>query len=842
MATILQDLRYALRQLARNRVFAVVSVASLAIGIGVNTAVFSVVNAALLRPLPVRNPEDLVILTDPSASGGSTGLNTGERKLLSYPEFVRLRDQSTTMTGICATQASMNIWHLRIGDGQIEDVKARLVSENYFDVLGAVPALGRFFSQEDAKGAEQDPYAVISFDYWQRRFGGNVSVLGTPIRFRAGTLTVIGVAAQEFRGENMADHPDLWMPMMMQPVAIPGRDWLHEDLSERIDKVMWLQVFGRLKKGVDLARAQAEIGVLFRGALVAGYPATLAPELRRQALDQHLTVRKASTGAFADREEFSRQLLVLLGASIVVLAIACLNVANLLLARALARNKEVSIRLSVGASRARLVRQFLTESLVLAIAGGVSGLLLASGLTRLLTVFLSAARNNLELSSDLDGRLFAFTAAVTLFTGILFGLAPALRGTRPQLVQGLREGGQSTASRGGLAIGRSLSILQIGLCLLAVVLAGLLMRTLRNLQSVELGYPRENLVLVRVDGVAAGYQGPQLPPLWRELTARLQSLPGVKSASYSTNGLFSDAEADDEIEVEGFTARREDETYSNFDMTGPGYFSTVGIPLLRGRDFSLQDGSGAPHVCVINEAFAQVFFAGRDPIGRHITQKFGSLRNVMEVIGVARNARDHSLREAVPPRFYVPGDQGMQGPNQWAIFEIRALGNPEQMRDAVGKTILSVNGSLFPQNARPLSDLLERQTAHSRMIARLCAIFALVSLLQAATGLYGVLSYGVTRRLNEIGIRMAMGAGRSQVVAMILRETSGMIVTGSAIGIVLTLACRRLIAAWLYGLTALDPITIAAAVLTLSAIALIAAGLPAARASRISPTTALRRE
>lgn len=842
MEEILQDVRFALRQMTRNRIFTLVSVASLAIGIGVNTAIFSVVNAALFKALPVRAPGDLVILTDPGATGGTTGMNTGERQMLSYPEFVWLRDHSSTMTGLCATEASMATWQLRIGGGEPEDVRARLVSEEYFMVLGVVPAIGRLFSPEDAKGAGQDPYVVISHDYWQRRFGGSPSALGTPIRFRAGTVTIIGVAAQGFRGESMADQPDMWIPMLMQPVAIPGRDWLHEDLSVTIDKVMWLQVFGRLKSGVRISQAQAEVDVLFRSALEAGYPATLAPELRRQALDQHLTVRAAGTGVFADRAAFSRQLLVLLGASIVVLAVACLNVANLLLARALARNREVSIRLAVGASRARLLRQFLTESLLLAFLGGAGGLLLASGITPLLILFLSSARKSLALSAGLDGRQLAFTVALTFVTGVIFGLAPALRGARHRLVAGLREGGQSTVSRAGLTLARSFAMFQIALCLVAVVLAGLLVRTLDNLQSVDLGYPRENLLLVTVDGVSAGYQGARLPPLWRELTARLQALPGVQSASYSLLGLFSDSDADDEIEVEGFTAQREDETYSHFEMTGPGYFSTLGVPVMRGREFDLHDRESSPHICMINEAFAQVFFAGRDPVGRHVTQKFGTTKNVMQVVGVVRNAREQSLRDAILPRFYVPGDQGMQGPNPTAAFAIRTAGNPEQLREAVSRTILSVNGSPFPQKVQSLSERLRQNTARSRMIARLCAFFALASLVQAGAGLYGVLSYGVNRRIGEIGIRMALGAGRRQVVTMIMRETAVLILAGSVMGIVLTMLCQRMIASWLFGLTALDPLTLSAAILVLSTIALAAACVPAARASQISPTMALRGE
>ena len=842
LETILQDINYTLRQMARNRVFTAVAVTSLAIGIGTNTAIFSIINAALFKPLPVRHPEELVMLTDPEATGVTSGIDTGERRLLSYAEFERLRAQVTTLAGLCAVEAEMNRWHLRIGGGPLEEARARLVSEDYFTVLGARPAIGRLFTSEDARGPGQDPYVVISYNYWQRRFGGRTSALGTSIQLRAGALTIIGVTAPGFRGENMGDQPDLWMPMMMQPIAIPGRDWLHDDLSGQISKVMWLHAFGRLKPGASRASTQAEIDVLFHRVLDDGYPTTIAPETRRKVLDQRLTVREARTGAFAGRKELSRQLLVLLGASMIVLAVACLNVANLLLARALSRGREVSIRLSTGASRARLVRQFLTESLVLSFLGGAAGLAVASGLSGTLVALLGNLRTDLDLSPSLDSRLLVTTLGLTMFTGILFGLAPALRGANLALVAGLKEGVQSTSARGKLVIARTLAICQIGLCLLAVVFSGLLLRTIRNLQSVDLGYQKENLLLVTVDGVSAGYRGDQLSTLWRELTSRFRALPGVQAASYSINGLFSDAEADDEIEVEGFAMQREDEIDSRFDMVGPEYFSTIGIPLLRGREFTLQDTSSAPHVCVINESFARVYFSGRDPIGRHVLEKSGDQRSEMMIVGIVRNSRDHDLREPVPPRFFVPGDQGIQGPNQWATFEIRTRGDPAEMVEPVRKAVVSLNDNLYPRNCRPLIESLEGKTAHSRMIAGLCSIFAFVALLQAIIGLYGVLSYGVDRRMNEIGIRIAMGANQRRIVAMVVNETGILIAIGSLFGVALLMAVKNLITNWVYGLSALDPATIAAAVVILGVVAFIAACVPAGRAARTDPTIALRRQ
>jgi predicted permease len=840
--TLFKDLRYATRQFTRNPVFTLVAVASLAIGIGANTAIFSVMNAAMLKSLPVRDPQTLVMLTDPNQSGVSSGLTTGDRGMLTYPEFAQIRDHSTTLASLCAAQSQLNRLQLRIGGGPVEEARGKLVSEEYFSVLGIDSAIGRVFTRDDAKGPGQDPYAVISYDYWQKRFGGNVSVLGTPIKMLGASLTVIGVAAPGFTGESVGDHPDFWMPMMMQPVVMPGRDWLHEDLSKNLEKVMWLHVFGRLKPGVAQARAQTEMDVLFRGIIENGYPTTLDAETRKQAFDQHIKLHDARTGTFGGRDDFAQQLLVLLGASAVVLFIACINVANLLLARAAARAKEVGVRLSIGASRIRLVRQFLTESLVLSVLGGIVGVFLAWGASRALVLLLAERREDFALAPGLDWRVMAFTAAVTFLTGIVFGLVPALRSTRVNLNDSLRDSGRVTASGGRLNLAKGLVIAQVALSLLLVAGAGLFLRTLWNLQSVGLGYAKEHVLMVTADGVSAGYKGPQLSNLWRDVTERLRALPGVQGATYSINGLFSGSESADEIDVEGFTPSKDNEKFSRFDMVGPQYFSTVGIPMLLGRELGQQDTAASPPVCVINEAFAKRFFNGRNPIGRHITQKFGDTKKVMEIVGVAKNARDHRLRGEVPPRFYFPGDQGLQGPNEYAIFEIRTAGDPAQMIAAVRKTILSVNEDLPVDGARPLVESVDRSNAQPRMVARLCSIFGVMALLLAATGLYGVLSYGVARRTNEIGIRMALGAGKGRVIQMILRETGVMITIGVVTGVVLTAIGVQLVKSKLYGLGALDPLAVTVAVAILGVVALIAGYIPAARAAKVNPTQALRHE
>jgi len=841
--TAVRDVRYAFRQFVRSPLLTSVAVISIAAGIGANSAIFSIMNQVMLRSLPVREPKQLIIVTDPNAGGVAVGMLRGVRKLLSYVEFAHLRDHAATLSGMCAAESEPNRRQVRIGGDTPEAANARLVSENYFSVLGVDAAIGRVFSPQDAQAPGQDPFVVLNYDYWQRRFNGNASVIGTSIHMYGTSLNVIGVAARGFQGTSTSDRPDFWIPMMMQPLIMPGRDWLHEDLNQSLEKVMWLHVFGRLKEGADLAKAQTEMDVLFRNILEAGYPATMAPATRKQALNQRLVLHSASTGTFAGRNALQQELLLLLAVSMLVLLIACANVSNLLLARAAARNREVCIRLSIGASRRRLVEQFLTESLILALLGGIAGLGLAWGGARLLVVLLSDPQNPLQLSPGIDLHVLGFTVAVTLLTGILFGLAPALRGTQVDLNLGLRDTGRGlTASGGRLNMAKGLVVAQVAISLVLLVSAGLFLQTLWKLQAVDLGYAKERLLMLTVDGVTAGYKDARLGNLWHELSDRIRQLPGVHGVTYSENGLMGGSESADEIDVEGFTPQRDNEKFSRFDMVGPGYFSTVGIPIVIGREIGVQDTASAPHVCVINEAFAKLFFAGRNPIGSHVTEKFGDKKNVMEVVGVSRNARDHNLGTDIPPRFYVAGDQGMDGPPQWAIFEIRTSDDEQRMVSSVRKAIFGVNQDLPIEDVRSLQDSLARINAQPHMIAMLCVIFGGVALLLAAIGLYGVLFYNIARRTNEIGIRMALGAGRDRVVLLILREVGVMMLIGLALGMVLTGVGTRFIASRLYELSPLDPLTIFSAAGILCFVALVSGCLPALRAARVNPITALRYE
>jgi predicted permease len=840
---ILQDLRYALRTMAARPSFTAVAILSLALGIGANTAIFSLWNGVLHASLPgVLKPEQLVMLSNPDDSGMWTGRwdgrTDGPRSWLTYGEFEELRDHAGAVSVVMASQSSLSTWQVRFEDGGWEEARGRLVSGGFFQVLGASPAIGRVFTTADDRA--EAPHAVISYTYWQRRFGGRPDVLGKTLILRKAALTIIGVAPFGFVGETSGQQPDLWLPLRMQPSVLPGNDWLHDTPP---DKVMWLHVFGRLTPEVTEARAEAQANAIFQSGLESFYGTAATGARRRDFLDQRLRLQSGARGASATRNQFSHSLTALLAAVGVLLLIACANLANLLLARGAARKPEMALRVSLGASRGRLIRQLVTESLALAAIGGVAAIAVSYWLHGALVRMLAESDPRFHMSFALDPLVLAFVLAATLAAALLFGVLPAWQVTKTDAGATLKEQSHGAiGSFGQMRSGRFLVCLQLAFSLPLLVGAGLLARTVYNLQRADLGFHVERLLLVRVDMREAAQDATRLDGLRRELLGELQRIPGVRAASFSHLGVFSGGESSTTIEVEGYAPRGDRDRGSARDVVGPGYFSTLGVPITLGREILESDRTDAPRVCVINEAFAKRFFERRNPIGMRIASiADDDKRAPYQVVGVAKNAHTQNLRGDVEPRYFVPASQPPPHANS-PTFLIRTATETAPMMVAVRQTIQRVDTALPIMSARSIEEQMAPLTAQDRTTAQLAVVFGCVALTLAAIGLYGVLSYDIGRRTGEIAIRIALGAQRGRVISMILRETLGLVSAGLVLGGGLAYAASRLIDSRLYGVAPQDPLTLALATGLLLAVALSAAYLPARRASRLDPMAALRQE
>ncbi len=654
---------------------------------------------------------------------------------------------------------------------------------------------------------------------------------------RLGVFTVVGVMPPSFIGETVGDHPDVWLPLAMQPVVLPGKDLLHDDRGG-LQKTMWLQVFGRLKPGIPIERAEAAVNVVFQQGLSAYYAGAATEEIRRKFVNQRVRVQPAATGASKMRNEFGQPLVLMLAAAGFVLLIACANLGNLMLARAMGRTREVAVRLALGAGRGDLIRQWLTESLILALAGGLVGLGVAWGLRVGLLMLIS---DTVQVPMSAEPKVLGFAFGLTVAAGLLLGLLPSLRTLNADESVGLKEQGRGlSGSASWMRAGKLIVAGQVALSLPLLVGAGLLVKTLENLQHVELGLVKEKLMVVRVAVATAGYDEARRQGLFERLHERVERIPGIVSATYSPHGIFLGSDSRDEVVVEGYTPTRSEDRESRYDHVGPGYFSTLGIPLKVGREITEQDRATSPKVCVVNEAFAKQFFAGRNPVGKHVTQLYGSQKNTFEVVGVVANSRKSRLRGEIEHRYYVPVSQPIDVP-QRVTFMVRTAGEVAAMIAPVRRAILAEDANL-PVAARALVELVEERMAQDRLLARLSMAFGLVALLLSAIGLYGVLSYGVARRRSEIGIRKALGAGEGKVISMILGETSWLLVGGLAVGGLLAVGSMRWIESRLFGLSPGDPVAFAAAAGLLGLVGLAAAWLPARRASRVDPLVAMRND
>ncbi len=826
LETLLQDLRFGVRMLRKHPGVSLIAVLSLALGIGANTAIFSLIDAVLLKMLPVERPEQLYLIQ-----------NVGPRRQFGnappYPCFEQFRERAQSFTGLAAFTTHSP--KLRI-DGQLEEVSGQFVSGNYFSLLGVRAALGRTLSPADdtvpGRGGPDGLVAVISDNYWARRFGRDPAAIGKVVYLSNEPVTIIGVTPPEFYGLFPGTEVNVTLPMMTA-----GAEMLAAKAG------WWFHAVGRLKPEAPVEQARAELDTIFRGYMdING----LNDEMRRENFAR-IELASASRGLNTLRRQFSRPLQALMVIVALVLLIACANVANLLLARGAVRRKEFAVRLAMGAGPFRLARQSLTESLWLFALSGLLGLVFARWGSSFLASFFAAGQGRLFVNLSLDYRVLLFTAGVALFTGLIFGLAPALQATRVDPNHALKDGA-STSARARSRFGKSLVVAQVALSLPLLVGAGLFLRTLHNLRNVDAGFRPESVLTIRVQPVGAVYSSERLVSLWKDMTARVERLPGVRSVSLSSHSPLDGNLRSDLIEVSGFTPRTVQDKLIRINQVSPGYLQTFGIVLKQGRGFTDADSENAPRVALLNEAAARFYFGDRNPLGAQAQFGYNPQREQppppYEIVGVVQDARAQNLREPDTRLIYLPVAQARDRLRALTLAA-RVAGRPADLTNAISQELRGLQvtgGDILLTNITTLNDLVDQSLLQERLVATLSLFFGLLALLLACIGLYGVMSYDVARRTHEIGIRMALGASAQQVVRLVLRQTLLWVALGVAIGLGAALLATRWAESLLFGLKPNDPLTIGLAALVLLTVAAIAGYLPARRAARVDPLVALRQE
>jgi predicted permease len=858
MWTMWQDLRYGVRMLRKSYSFTSIAVLSLALGIGANTALFSVVDAVLLKKLPVREPERLVLFKSLAARGFSyggyngstqsdpvTGMTAGTS--FPYQTFVRFREQESVLSDVFVF-GPIGALNVKV-DGPADVATGQVVSGNYYTSLGVQPLIGRAIVDDDDNAAA-NPVAMISYRYWQRRFDGDPAAVGSQINLNNVVFTIVGVTPPEFMGTAQVGYsPDISLPLALEPQVNTERSRMQGAGQ------WWLRMMGRLKPGATVEQARASLESVFQQSVVehrtvrqsqaqsqGGRP---IPSLEPQDYPR-LAADSGSQGEMDTRRYYAPQLYLLLGVVGLLLLIACANVANLLLARAASRQKEIAVRLAMGASRWRLVRQLLTESVMLAALGGSLGILFAMWIKDgLLAAGYWGGQGMSALDPKLDLRVFGFMLGLSLVTGILFGIAPALRATRIDLTPSLKESGRSSSGVARSKLSRSLVVAQVAMSLVLLIGAGLIIRTLHNLQNVDAGFNRHNLLLFRVDPNLLGYKGDRLVNLYKQMFERVEAVPGVRSVTFTRNALLSGGSSGRDVYLQGAAEasaggqeRGIGETWLH--QVRENYLEAMEIPLLSGRSLSAQDDARAPRVAVVNQTFAARFFPGEDVVGK----RFGfspETTNQIEIIGVARDTKYASLREDIRPTLYLSWLQELAGVGAMT-FEVRTSTEPAQLVGAIRQAVREVDTNLPISEVKTQAEQVEQSLRMERLFVRLLSFFGLLALLLAAIGLYGVMAYSVAQRTQEIGIRMALGAETKDVLKMVIKQGMILALVGVALGIGSAVGLTRLMKSLLFGVSATDPVTFAEIALLLIVVALLACFIPARRATKVDPMVALRHE
>ena len=826
---LIQDVNYGVRAMLRSPGVTIVALLSLALGIGANTAIFSLMDAVMLRSLPVKEPGRLVLFGD--ASDCCISDYFPNQILYSYPFYRDMQKKNQVFSDVAAAFSMMNRVHGSVeGRTEVEPMNVQLVSGTYFSTLG-VPALaGRMLVDEDDRLQDGDPVAVVSYRWWTRSLARDSSVLNQKLKIGSTIFTIVGVAPQEFFGTKVGESPDIWIPLSMQKEIPPNFDGYRDNFSES------LYLMGRLKTGVSKTQAAVNTNLLFQ-QILRGFPdAPLSQENLEKLAKTRVDLTFMATGLSELRRQFSEPLEILMAIVGLVLLIACANIANLLLARSTARAREFAVRQALGAGRTRLIRQLLTESLVLAFAGGMLGVAFETGASRLLLRLVSGGPEEVPLDVSMNVRLLLFTFGITVLTGALFGTIPALRTTKLQLTQSLKEGRGPVGVGGKSPLAKALVVSQIVFSLVLLVGAGLFLRSLMNLTNIDTGFNREHVLRMQMDASSVGYKedDSHLTGLYERIEERVSALPGVRAASYSLF-TYNEGSWNNPVSVPGYVSA-DSHRDVHHNVVGTDYFATMGIPLLAGRNFGPQDTATSTKVAVVDETMARTMFPQGSPIGHHYSR--GRDRNI-EVIGVVKDVKVNNLQEDPQPIDYYPYTQH---PRYLNDFEVRYSGDIDTIAFAVRHGIHEVDPHLPISNVTTLDEQVRRSVGNQRLVAQLSTFFGLLAIFLSCIGIYGVMSYVVTRRTNEIGIRMALGARRSNMLWMVLREILKLVSIGIIIGVPVTLAGDRLVSNMLFGLKPTDPITLVSAIIILLIVAAVAGYLPARRASQVDPMVALRYE